>query len=349
MPINNEHVQKLMRIVFLLLCLLIIGCDSSSQDAFDRNFKLHNEEIQKGYVEQLQKEGIPHKILSDGSIAYSSKDEGKFSEIRIRYLHESFEPSACYFDKDRERHFLDALEKENIKYEIKEKNLGMCITWSKEDDEQVKRIREELFKPAVWFSSIDSERKFLERLEKENIAYSISEVDGNREIYWSKEDDAKARAIFHEPSNSSPCENPKENVKEEKIYPDGSKSTVGTDFLQIPFNPHMCYFDEERLKKFLGSLEKENIQYEIKTTKLNLAKCVVWSSKDDYHVKQMARRMFNPSGWFGDLEREKNFLEKMEEARIEYMMYEEEGDRRISWSKEDESRVDEVYDSLARE
>lgn len=284
----------------------------------------------------------------------------KNKEIKENFLYDAFEPSTCYFDKNRERHFLDALEKENIKYEIKEKNLGMCVTWSKEDDEQVKAIKDRLFKPKAWFDSLDSEQNFLKKLEKEGINYSIIEEDGHRKISWDKEHEVKVDAIFQEvrkerikklkeTPDMSPCENLKEDVKEEKIYPDGSKSTVGTDFLQIPFNPHMCYFDEERLKKFLGSLEKENIQYEIKTTKLNLAKCVVWSSKDDYNVKQMTKRMFNPSGEFGDLEHEKNFLEKIEEARIEYMMYEEDGGRRISWSREDKSRVDEVYDSLARE
>jgi len=339
----------IMRILIIsIIFSSLLGCDSSNQVAFDSGSKFHDDEMQKLYVEQLQKDGVPHKVLPDGSVAYSSRDEKIIKEGKMNFLHDSFEPHVCYFDKNREKRFLDALKAANIKYEIKEKPLGMCVTWAKMDDERVNQIRNEQFKSAVWFGSLDSEQNFLKKLEEEGIAYSIFEEDGHRKIYWSKEDDIKARAIFHEPSNSIPCKDSQEKLAEEKIYSDGSKSTVGTDFLQVPFEPHTCYFDEEKQRQFIDSLEKENIKYEIKTTKLGLAKCVIWPNQDDYRVKQITKRMFNPSGWFSDLEKEKNFLEKMEEARIGYTMYEEEGNRKISWFREDEGKVDKVYENLAR-
>jgi hypothetical protein len=337
----------------LFFVIFVIWCDSSNTIAFEKSDESHDGSVQKTHVEQLQKKDIPHKGFSDESITHLSKDDVKIKEIKMGYSYNNFEPYTCYFDKSKEKRFLNVLEAKNIKYEIKQKSLGKCITWSKEDDERVKQIQEEMFKPTVWFNDSLSEQNFLKKLEKESIKYTILEEDGHRKIYWSEEDDVKASAIFHEPSGCMPSkESSEEKAKAHKTSLDRN-AEIGTNetsanSLQDVFIPRSCYFDEKRQKRFMEALEGANIKYEIKSTKVGLGVCIAWLREEDRRVRQIEKRMLKSSAWFDDLKREKFFLERLELENIEYTMFEENGRRKISWTKEDDPKIDKIFEEIKK-
>lgn len=138
---------KAMRYALLILAIAantVIGCASAEMPRPENGFKFFDEDVQKRFVSNLQREGIAHRVRSDGTALYSALDEARVSRIRVDVLNEAFVPSAHVGDIALERRFLKRLDGAGIKYAIAERDGKRWISWSRHDDPKVHDIRKAL-------------------------------------------------------------------------------------------------------------------------------------------------------------------------------------------------------------
>jgi len=138
---------KMMRRALLLWAFVasgIVGCASAESPGSENGFKFYDADMQKRLVSGLQREGVVHRVRSDGTALYAPQDEERVSRIRMDVLNEAFVPSAYVGDVTLERRFLERLEDAGIKYAIAERKGKRWISWSKHDDPKVNDIRKAL-------------------------------------------------------------------------------------------------------------------------------------------------------------------------------------------------------------
>jgi hypothetical protein len=122
----------------------IVGCASAESPGAENGFKFYDVDMQKRLVTSLQRQGVAHRVRSDGTALYAPQDEERVSKIRMDVLNEAFVPSAYVGDVTLERRFLERLEGASIKYAIAERDGKRWISWPKHDDPKVNDIRKAL-------------------------------------------------------------------------------------------------------------------------------------------------------------------------------------------------------------
>jgi hypothetical protein len=126
--------------IFLFITALT-GCDNREKYSDENGFKFFDARLQKQFIDSLKKEGIPFRLREDGTVLYSPKDDGRVGKARISMLEESFVPSIHYEDESDEKLFMEQLKSAGVAFAIEVRDGKRWITWSKQDDERVSRLR----------------------------------------------------------------------------------------------------------------------------------------------------------------------------------------------------------------
>ena len=135
-----------MRKLLLVLSLVLIGF---SAIAADNGFKFSNPKTQAEFVAALRNEGIPFQTQLDGTVTYDAKMEERVSQLRLAVLQQSYKPSYQFFDRGLEDQFTSRLRGANISYEIEMEGDNRIITWSPQDNDRAKKIREDVLNSSI--------------------------------------------------------------------------------------------------------------------------------------------------------------------------------------------------------
>lgn len=135
-----------MRKFLLVLSLVLIGFNAI---AADNGFKFNNPKIQAEFVAALRNEGIPFQTQLDGTVTYDAKMEERVSQLRLAVLQQSYKPNYKFFDRALEDQFTSRLRGADISYEIEMEGGNRIITWSPQDDDRVKKIREDVLNSSI--------------------------------------------------------------------------------------------------------------------------------------------------------------------------------------------------------
>ena len=112
--------------------------------AADNGFKFNDPEVQAKFVSALRNEGIPFQTQGDGTVTYDATMEERVSELRLSVLHQSFKPAYHFVDRALENQFTGRLKSAGISYGLEIKGNDRFVTWSPQDNERVKKIREDV-------------------------------------------------------------------------------------------------------------------------------------------------------------------------------------------------------------
>lgn len=102
-----------------------------------------------------------------------------------------------FFDAHLQTQFINALKKEGIPFRLREDG---TVLYSPKDDARVSKARasmlDESFVPSVHYEDQNFEKRFIEKLNSEEIKFGIELREGKRWITWSKQDDQRVEKIF---------------------------------------------------------------------------------------------------------------------------------------------------------
>jgi len=127
----------------LLLGLVFIAFGVCALAA-DNGFKFADPTLQAKFVAALRNEGIPFQAQPDGAVTYDAGMEEKVRKLRLAVLQQSFTPAYHFVDPTLEEEFTNRLRGAEISFGLETKNGERYITWSPQDDERVKKIREDV-------------------------------------------------------------------------------------------------------------------------------------------------------------------------------------------------------------
>lgn len=139
-----KHIIKV-----LAVAAVIAGCTERSSEAENRSY-FYDTEVQQAFIQKLENNKIEHRIDSEGAVWYHESDTAKVDRIKKEILGEHFNnPYSVYYMREEERSlFINELEKQGIKYNVKTKRYPRgdedWISWSAADDEKVKQIRKKI-------------------------------------------------------------------------------------------------------------------------------------------------------------------------------------------------------------
>jgi len=144
-----------------------------------------------------------------------------------------------------------------------------------------------------------------------------------------------------------------------QVQPDGSVSylskdekrvsKIKMDIVRKSFPRHIQYYDKEAEQRFLQALDNEKISYEIKEK--NGSRKVYWNEEDNEKVKEVRKKLswdFSIRFSNSEKEREQKFLKTLEDEKIAYSIVTEGNRRLITWSKEENEKVEDVLKKLSR-
>ena len=105
-----------------------------------------------------------------------------------------------FFDAHTQALIVEALKKEGIQFRLREDG---TILYSPQDDARVQKIEMEVlhssFVPSIHYEDESYERRFIEKLNSDHIAFGIENRDGKRWITWSKQDDEHVHKLLETP------------------------------------------------------------------------------------------------------------------------------------------------------
>ena len=142
-----QAIVQIYKSVFVIMFVIAygVGCSNPSS-SYENKFYFYDDNAQKEFIEKLEKQNIQYRVDRDGAIWYHVEDSGKVGKIKKEILAEHYiDPYSVSYTREREKErFLSELKKHGIKYEIKKQSGREWISWSKEDDDEVRKIRVEV-------------------------------------------------------------------------------------------------------------------------------------------------------------------------------------------------------------
>ena len=141
---NSDRRSPVSLIKVLGLLLLVNGACSEPIE-FDAYYD--DPERQQKLIVKLREAGVEFRLDDNNVVWYRARDHEKVKNIRNKILHDllaAVGKHAIYYPVPEERQlFIDALEREGIKYELKKGEYGrIYVSWLAEDEEQVKHIQD---------------------------------------------------------------------------------------------------------------------------------------------------------------------------------------------------------------
>lgn len=127
--------------LFLALCLVVMTACTDA-DKFDVNTFFYEPDAQKALIQELAKANIAHRVDHQNVIWYRSQDSERVADLKIKIIQEVLvsQYATSFSRRDDEKLFTDALQKNGIKYQIKEQSGYRWVVWSQADDPRVKNI-----------------------------------------------------------------------------------------------------------------------------------------------------------------------------------------------------------------
>jgi hypothetical protein len=143
---QSHSLLRLARSCWILI--LSFYATSCAADAFHASTTFTVREAQAAFIQELTTADIPFRVDADGQVWYRLEDQKEVSEIQAKIINTVLVgPRAVSYSREEDTQlFIDALRKENIPYGIKMENGKKFVTWSAENNAQVKAIEREILK-----------------------------------------------------------------------------------------------------------------------------------------------------------------------------------------------------------
>lgn len=127
-------------IAVIMAGLLVFGCSREPESPME-SIVIHDSSQNELLKKLLRKKGIHFKVDDRGWIWYSLKDRDVVSQAAKEIRRERRETGVWFGgDSEKQRTFLEELERQGISYSIRSVDGKSWVVWSLADDEKVNKL-----------------------------------------------------------------------------------------------------------------------------------------------------------------------------------------------------------------